>query len=204
MALPFNNVVQDLIGRQPTAFTQGLSALGVLPPTWGVFDRNGNAVITADTVISLDFKKDWIVADYPLERGAFTSYDKVENPSETRIGFWSGGSLINRQRLLRSIKAIAGDYNLYDIVTPEETFTSMNITHYDYRRVDGAAGYISVVVWFQQIRVTVEAALSTAEPNGAPTVNDGQVQTSPATSQQESVLSSILTGNAIGGGGGAP
>src|SRR6185312_851068 len=186
MPIPFNNVVSDLIngGLQNNAITQGLSALGILPPTWGVFGRNGQVIITADTVISLDFRKDWTVADYPLEQGAFTSYDKVENPSETRIGFWSGGSLANRQALLRSIKAVAGDFNLYDVVTPEETFTNMNITHYDYRRVDGKAGFVSVVVWFQQIRVTVESATSTAEPNGAPTVNDGQVQPQTPSPQQ--------------------
>lgn len=193
MPLPFNNVVTDIISQQPNALTQGLSALGILPPTWGVFDRDGNVVITADTVISLDFRKDWTVADYPMENGSFASYDKVENPSETRIGFWSGGSLRNRSALLRSIKAIAGNLQLYDIVTPEETFTSMNVTHYDYRRVDGKAGFVSVVVWFQQIRVTVEAALTTAEPNGAPTTNDGQVQPTAPNDQQESVLSSWLS-----------
>lgn len=192
MALPFNNVVSDLIngGLRNNAVTQGLSALGILPPTWGIFGRNGRVVVTADTVISLDFRKDWTVADYPLEQGAFASYDKVENPSETRVGFWSGGSLANRQALLRSIKAIAGDLNLYDVVTPEETFTNMNITHYDYRRVDAGAGYVSVVVWLQQIRVTVEASLTTAQPNGASTTNDGQVQPTAPAPQQESLLNS--------------
>lgn len=192
MPIPFNNVVSDLIngGLQNNAITQGLSALGILPPTWGVFGRNGQVIITADTVISLDFRKDWTVADYPLESGAFTSYDKVENPSEARIGFWSGGSLANRQALLRSIKTVAGDFNLYDIVTPEETFTNMNITHYDYRRVDGAAGYVSAVVWLQQIRVTVEASVSASEPNGASTVNDGQVQPQTPEPAQESLLHS--------------
>jgi len=191
MPIPFNNVVSDLIngGLQNNALTQGLSALGILPPTWGIFGRNGQVIITADTVVSLDFRKDWTVADYPLEQGAFASYDKVENPSETRIGFWSGGSLANRQALLRSIKAVAGNLNLYDVVTPEETFTNMNITHYDYRRVDAGAGYVSVVVWLQQIRVTVEAQLSTSEPNGATTTNDGQVQPTAPTAPQQSVLS---------------
>ena len=116
-------------------------------PVWGVFGPNGSPVISADTVLSLDYKQEWVIADYPLEQGAFETYDKVATPFEARVRFVSGGSEANRSMLLSSIAAIAGDRNLYDVVTPEAIYPSCNIQHYDYRRTStNGVGLIAVDV----------------------------------------------------------
>lgn len=193
MALPLANVVSDALSGN-NIITQELAELGILPPQWGIFESSSSSpVIIADSVLAFEFKKDWVVADYPLEEGAFESYDKVETPFDARFTFFSGGSLANRQQLIDSIESIAGDMNLYDIVTPEKTYPNCNIQHYDYRRVHGAAGLIQITVWVIQIRETAEGELATASPNGAQTTNTGQVQTSDPSPQQESVLSSWKT-----------
>jgi len=191
MALtPINTIANDLLNGSPNIFTQELSALGILPPQWGIFDGDGAPVVIADTVLSFEYKKDWSVSDYSQEAGAFESYDKVELPGAARFTFMSGGSFTNRQQLLDTLDEIAGDLNLYDIVTPEKTYTSYNVDHFDYRRANGGAGFIIVTVWLVQIRENAEASLTTADPNGAPETNGGQVQPAEPTKPQQSVLSS--------------
>src|SRR5258708_5580656 len=102
-------------------------------PPWGIF-LNGFPIISADSVVTLDYKQEWTVSDYPVEQGAFETYDKVEMPFETRIRFSAGGSEFNRFNLLQSIAAIADSVTLLDVVTPEQVYNSVTISHYDYRR----------------------------------------------------------------------
>lgn len=209
------NVLSDAFSGGPNIITTELAGYGILPPQWGIFDSRGNAVVVADNVMSLEFRQDWQVSDYPQERGAFQSYDKVGSPFEARVVFASGGSLANRRRLLSSIKAIAGDLRLYDVVTPEETFVSCNIVHYDYRRADGRAGVIEVTVHLLEVRVTGQGSLSstpqanagsttptltdTKNPDGASTVNGGQVQTTVTDSGHQSEILAQLRGGSGAG-----
>lgn len=208
MALP-PNIVSDVFGGGPNIVTQTLAGLGIIPPQWGIFDQSGRAVVTADTVMSVDYRKDWSIADYQQERGAFASYNKVEEPFDARVMFTSGGNLANRQALIRSIRAIQGSLKLYDVVTPEETYLKVNVNHVDMRRADGKAGILSVNVHVTEIRVTSESALgssgtapitSPASPAGSDAVNAGQVQTAPPTSQQRNIVDSVITRNAIAAG----
>ena len=124
---------------------------------WGIFTSEGAPVIVADNVLSFEFKKDWNVSDYPLEKGAFESYNKVQLPYEARIMFSTGGSLAARRAFLQSIQAIAGNLRLYSIVTPEFTYPKANITHYDYARNDGRAGLLKVEVGVREIRNDAKA-----------------------------------------------
>lgn len=146
-------------------------------PQWGVF-LDGAPVVTADTVISFAWKKDWSISDFPVERGSFESFDKVEMPFDARVRFASGGSDANRRALLDSIAAIAGDLNLYDVATPEATYINVNVHHYDYQRTSlNGLGVIVVDVWLQEVRVTVsDAGAGVATPSAASPVNGGMAQ----------------------------
>lgn len=160
-------------------------------PQWGIF-LGGAAVVAADTVLSLDYKQEWVIADYPLEGGAFQTYDKVQTPYDARVRFVAGGSESNRQALLNSIAAIAGDYNLYDVVTPTAVYASCNVRHYDYHRsADRGRGMIAVDVFLSEVRVTVNAggalASNTASPSGADAQSGGSVQPTQATSAEQLV-----------------
>lgn len=150
---------------------------GFLGPQWGIF-QDGLPVVLADNVVSLDYKKDWEIANYPMEQGAFQSYDKVENPFEARVRFSTGGTRIDRQVLLSSITAIAGNTELYDVYTPEAIYPSVNIAHYDYRRTAvSGVGLLTIDVWVHQVRVDVETSFTnTQTAGGANPIAGGQVQ----------------------------
>jgi hypothetical protein len=119
---------------------------------WGLFG-GGGAAVTADNVVAFELKKNWYLADYPVEGGGFESYDKVAVPYDVRLRFSAGYSAGNRAALLNSIDRIAGDLNLYDAVTPEKTYPNVNVTHYDFRRTaDRGAGLIQLDVWLLEVR----------------------------------------------------
>ena len=143
---------------------------------WGIYQA-GAPVVTFDTVLSFEFRQGWTISDYPVENGAFASYDKVALPYDARVKFASGGSLANRQALLESIQQIAGDLNLYDVVTPEAIYQNANIQHQDYRRTaQQSAGLLQIEVWLLEIRQTGDASYQTSQQaptDGTATNADG-------------------------------
>lgn len=171
--------------------SNGVGSLGSsATPTWGIFLRNGKEVLKADTVVALDFKQDYAVADFPVEQGGFQSYDKVTLPFGVRVRFSRGGSEKDRQAFLATVATIAASLTLYDVVTPEVTYYDCNIAHYDYRRTAReGVGLLIVDLWLVQIRVTGTAAFSnTKSPAGASPVSGGTVQPVNATPAQAALV----------------
>lgn len=153
---------------------------------WGIYS-GGAQVVQADTVVAMDYKEDWVIADFPLERGAFESYNKVATPYDVRFVFVAGQSLPARAALIASLDAVMGDLNLYDVVTPERVWPNLNIIHRDFRRTtQNGVGLLAVSVVCQQVRITVGAGAAdpsstgsignTADPSLAGQTNDGTVQ----------------------------
>lgn len=155
---------------------------------WGAF-KNGIPVIVADNVVDLSFKQDWSVSNYPIERGGFESYDKVNSPFEVRVRFSAGGVLADRQDLLRSVTIVDDSLELFDIVTPEAVYTGVNMMHFDYQRAaDRGAGLIVVDTWWVEVRETAIAAFSnTKAPSGSSSISGGTTPTTPATSSMISL-----------------
>ena len=192
---------------------------GFASPTeqWGIF-QNGSAVVTADSVVGLDYKQEWAISDYPVEKGAFESYDKVALPFDSRVRF-TAGSAAARASLLASISAIAGTTQVFDVVTPDAVYPSVNITHYDYRRTARSGlGLLSVDIWCLQINQTASLSASgtstqgtatpdgTAQPSGADPVNGGSVQPTATTATQSGIVlgSQELNANDVSAAGGIP
>lgn len=156
---------------------------------WGIF-LNGVPALVYNSTLSLDFKREWTISDYPVEKGGFQSYNKVQVPFTARVRITSGGSFAERQALLNQIDAIAGSLLLYDILTPEKIYTSCNVTHYDYQRhSDRGLGMITIDIWFEEVRVTATATLSnTQQPSVAGQRSNGVVQAQDTTDIQNAML----------------
>lgn len=146
-------------------------------PGWGIY-RGGVPVVVADSVTAFDFRKQWAISDYPVERGSFESYDKVEVPYGTRLRFAAGGNEAKQQALLSSISAIAGNLQLYNIVTPAKVYLNANIERYDYAQTaTNGVGLMQVDVTVIEIREVGGGMFSaTQSPMVAGQVNGGPVQ----------------------------
>lgn len=141
----------------------------VSPPQsnlWGIF-LDGEPVVLADNVLSLDFKQEFLICDYPVEGGSFASYNKVQRPAEVKLRFSAGNSLSNRTAFLQSIQNVIGDTNLYDIVSPEVTYINFNFIHQDYKRTaQEGNGLISVDIWCREVRPASSSSTNTTTSSG--------------------------------------
>lgn len=171
----------------------GVAALGALiGPQWGVF-LDGFPVIVAESCVAFDYKQTASISNYPVERGAFESYNKVRVPYDARVRFGSGGSAAARQALLSSIAAVINDLNLYDVVTPDAIYQSANLIAYSYRQTHReGVGLLLVDVLLEQVRVTTDADFTqTQSPSGASPVSGGNVQTQTPTAAQTTAAGGI-------------
>lgn len=166
-----------------------------LSPSWGIY-LDGQPVVIADIVPGMEFKREWAIADYPVERGGFESYDKVDIPYQPRVTFAAGRTEAARQSLLTSLDAIAGTLTLYDVVTPEVIYSSVNVQHYDYRRhARNGVNLLVVDVWLLEVRVQgITDQQNAKAASGNATVQNGSVSPWPdVTPTQESVQTIAAT-----------
>lgn len=150
----------------------------------------GKNVLSLFSIVDFEYKQDWSISDYPVEQGGFQSYDKTQLPYDLRMRVAAGGSESNRQALLNTVDTAANSLDLYNAVTPERTYQSCNITHYDYKRTaSNGVGLIVVDIWMVEIRVTATAAFSnTQQPGTAGQQSLGNVQPVPFLGQVPSFM----------------
>lgn len=144
---------------------------------WGIFDQDGNAVVTGDSVRAFDFSNDYEISDYPVEDGGFYSYNKVATPFDARLVFMQGGDVDARAAFLDSLRTTLADINLYTVVTPEIQYDLANIVGVRYRRVaNEGATLLSVEVRVREVRQVASSEFSsTAAPDGAAQQDDGTI-----------------------------
>jgi hypothetical protein len=146
-------------------------------PQWGIFSSTGAPALIGDSVIAVDYRKEYAIPDYPIEEGAFASYNKVQRPFDVRVSFantgklsilgslLSGGAIgslitgvdpntAGRRRFLQQVDAAIASLDMFTVVTPEASYANVNLIHADYRReaAGGGATMIRIDVWCQEVR----------------------------------------------------
>ena len=147
----------------------------------------GTLALQPDSMISLDFRRDWKIPNYPVEQGSFQSYNKVALPSLTRIRLSKGGTTAERQAFLNQVASVTASLDLYNVVMPEGPFIqNVNFVNYGINRTStNGVGLLSVDLELEEIRTTATAAYSnTAAPSGASPVSTGSVQPQTPTTAQ--------------------
>ena len=160
-----------------TADAPGAGAFGAAQ--WGIFTQEGASIIAVDAVDSVEYARDYKISDYPQEKGAFESYNKVKVPYQSKVGF-----LINatRRDFLQAIEAAIASLDLVTVVTPEVTYASANLTHYGYHReARSGVTLVRVDVWCEEVRIVGAATSPDAQStNAASKTESGQVQATPS------------------------
>ncbi len=179
-ASPFTQQIPSIVNVAAIA-----SALGV-----------PNVLPCIASTAEFEYSADSPISDVTQENGAFQSYDKVQLPFDIKMKLAVRGPS-NRQALLSTAEAMRASILVYDIVTPDRTYTSCNCKHVDYRRTaTNGVDMLIVDMWFEEVRTGSPAIFtSTQQPGAASTQSIGNVQPQPAPS-------SVAQGFA--GVGGAP
>lgn len=159
-----------------------LWASSQVKPTWGLFNAAGKIVITPDNYLQFENSNDWKVSDFPLQDGEFSAYNKVIIPFTLSVKITKGGTLQTRKALIQQVKAIAGDTNLYRLLTPEASYTAINITGYKILRrgQEGAYYFADFEIFFRNIQysasqysTTTANTTNAVNPNATPPQNLG-------------------------------
>lgn len=194
-----------LIPRSLSEPPVGRLALGVLQGIlwrsfqidlrWGIFDKNGKSLGNPQSFLSLllsaigigqelstksvEYSKETRISDFPVERGGFAAYNKVELPAEARVTLCLSGSESDRQAFLVAIDTAVKSTDFYSVVTPEVTYINYSIEYYNYqRRNDRGANLLIVELGLKEIReVSATVTAKQAQSVSASTPEDnGKVQ----------------------------
>lgn len=183
-----------LSGAAPAApapvTADAVSSDGASQIDWGIFDaKTGLKVIDPDSVISLDFRQEWTLADYQIEEGGFETYDKVARPFDIRIRVAKGGSDSDRADFIVAVSKIAGSLTLCNVVTPEVTYLSVNVSSIaNARSASTGAGLITYDLELREVRVTAKSTFINVASQGAADPQSGgtvQPQAAPPATQAE-------------------
>lgn len=178
----------------------GVDILNPSAGDWMILDDTGSIAIKPDTVAKFEYRNEGRVSDYPMEQGAFDSYNKVATPYQIRmlmvcsglnyaqsaaqaitnaLGIGIGQNFASRGDFLSTLDYMLATTDLFTIVSPDAIYKSVTLEHYDYRKEssDGAT-MLKVEAWFREIRVNAGATYSTSNsPSAAGPADLGTVHT---------------------------
>lgn len=149
---------------------------------WGIFDQNGIPLLLADNVKSVKFTNKSKVSDAPVERGSFTSYNKVIEPYTVDVLMTkASGGVLERGAFLGLLDTFANSTDLFMVITPEAIYPNCNIVGYDYSREAGdGARMIKANIHLQEIREVEVQYTTTKTDTASPTKDAGSVSTTVA------------------------
>lgn len=143
---------------------QALDRFGILglligPPYQIVSYETGKQIILPDSVISFEYKGQARLAGYPMEEGAFSTYNKVQTPYDIRIRMVCGGnSWMTREAFMTAMQGLQQSLEVVQIVTPDQTYNRVNMERWDYKRTaQNGVSLLTVDAAFSEIRDTATA-----------------------------------------------
>lgn len=217
------------IPRSPNFPALGKASLGALQGAlwrafqiqtrWGIYDSKGKALAdprrfqglagellntlggTTMSTSSVDYSKETKASDFPVEKGSFATYNKVEQPSTPQVTLALSGSESDRKKFLDAIDKATKSTDLYNVVTPEVVYVGYTLTRYNYqRRNNRGATLLIVEISLQEVRqVSVQYAQSnkaglnnTKAASATPQADNGKVQAkTPDTSTLKSLANKL-------------
>jgi len=145
---------------------------------WGLFTVGGAVALEVDSVVEVDFSKDYNTPQYPIELGSFESYNKVEMPYDATLVVSKGGLTTDRAQFQDTLESLLASLDLFDLVTPEKTYQNANLVGLRItRNAQRGAGLIVAEIKLRQIRIGEAAAFSnTKSDNASDQADTGAVQ----------------------------
>jgi hypothetical protein len=112
---------------------------------WGVYTLGGGLAFDVDSCLDLKFGAKAKTSDFPVEEGAFASYNKVLDPftPKVRLVVKSAPRIAAFQVALHAALASA---SLFNIVTPTMTYLNVTLEGYDHDQT-AENGALSMLWW---------------------------------------------------------
>lgn len=154
---------------------------------WGIFDKKGKPIAnlekfsgfvgallgafggTTQSTVSIDYSKEAKTSDFPVEKGSFAQYNKVEAPAAPTVTLSLQGSESDRKKFLAALDAAVKSTDLFSVVTPEVTYANYAIERYNYSRsAQRGLTLLTVQVFLKEVRQVSSQYTKSAATNPAP------------------------------------
>lgn len=174
-------------------------------PVWGIYEHVNSfstdatgmteitvvakrtPIVTPDSFRAFSFTQEWTVTTAPVQNGGFVDFNRVGSPFENKVRMTKGGSVQDRIAFIKQVESL-DNTTLYDIVTPEKTYTSVNLLRVELERTGekGAYWFAAYDVYFREIRnvtaqYTKTQIANPQSPSAANVQNNGVQQGTTST-----------------------
>ena len=168
-----------ILGYEPLPKQKNVSAdfLNV----WGVFYANpanpdtSTKVFDVDSMISTHYDHVNKVSSFPVEKGSFVSYNKVNEPRTMKLKMVVHGGL-RVAAFLQAVEDELVSINLYNIITPEHTYKNFTLEKVTYPREAKSVDLVAVDLTFLEVievaSLSVQAQVIPS-PKAAKATDDG-------------------------------
>lgn len=150
---------------------------GVFGKKWGVFNEFGIPIVLADSFVGMNYDAGASISKYPVEKGSFASYNKVNSPSMATVQLAKGsGGVTGRSLFLTQLEGLLKSTLKFYIITPEYVYMNYQIIGINHSRTaqDGATMITVNLDLEEVIETKVEYSIEeVAAPSDANTVDGG-------------------------------
>lgn len=122
------------------------------------------------------------VSTFPVEQGAFATYNKSRHPDKFTVRLALNGTQARRDSFLASLQVLQRSTDLVDVLTPDHVYRNATMVSYDYARdKNNGWGRVVVDLHFEEVRIVALQYASTTvkNPGAARQVNNGKTATTP-------------------------
>ena len=129
---------------------------------WAIAYMEGGAVFDVDTFVSMPhYEHRQKVSNFPIEKGGFIAYNKVNEPRKLRVKLAvHGGARV--KAFLKDIETELMSVSLYKIITTERTYKNMTLEGATYPRdlksVDMVTAELTFLEIVQATALTIQGA----------------------------------------------
>jgi hypothetical protein len=182
---------------------------------WGIYDQNGNLLgidnsgslsiesiisnqITGggdsvQSTVSVEYNKENKISTFPVEQGGFATYNKVQLPANPVVTLALSGDESDRTQFLAAIESACNSTDLYNVVTPEVTYTNYSLERYNYRRSASRGMTLLIVeISLEEVR-TVSATFTQATLIQTPQAPDAAAQVQNGLTATQAPDQSVLS-----------
>lgn len=123
---------------------------------WTIYDAETGDAVTFKAFLGADVTSESKIITSPVEQGSFVAYNKTQSPFEVSVEGAISGEPDQLNAALEALDGMTRDTRLYNIVTPDRVYKSVNLYKLEYSRTaDDGADLIVFSARFAEIRQAV-------------------------------------------------
>lgn len=112
---------------------------------WYISDYKTNEKIASfDTFLGYDYMRENKTAEKPVEKGSFSSYNKIVLPEQVNVVLAKGGSSFELKQALKKLEQYQGSTDTINIVLPFKSYINMSLNKLSHGMKEGGASSLLV------------------------------------------------------------